>query len=293
MTMPQAENTPQRETARPESLDLSTSSSLRELALEAGNPDYSVEGNQPVAFSPEGLKDDLPFTPTDFPSLSEKNLTIPTIFEKTHMGGVQYDIFSRIFKDGTIFLVGPVETGMATLITSQLMYWSVESPEKEITIHLNSPGGSVTDGLAIYDTIQQISNPVSIIVSGQACSMGAVLLSGGEKGKRYAQPNARVMIHSVRGGAGGIAADVKAQSHEMDRLNEQLTRIIADNCGKPFEEVQEDMRQDYFMGAEEALAYGIIDGIVHPDGSVTRRPGEEAKKEDSAKKDSADTDESK
>lgn len=269
MTMSHVENTPgeerQQGNSARESLDMSTSAGLRELAkVEAATAETGY-----TAFNATRPQDEPPFSPTDVPDL--KNLTIPTVRERERFGDIQYDIFSRIFKDGTIFLVGPIETGIATLVTSQLMYWNAEDPSKEITIHLNSPGGAVTDGLSIYDTMQQIQNPVSVIISGQACSMGAVIASGGEKGKRFAQPNARIMIHSIRGGTGGIAADLEAQSKEMTRLNDRLTKIIADNCDQPFDKVKEDMRQDYFMGAEEALQYGLIDGIVHPDGSVTRK----------------------
>ena len=231
----------------------------------------SFTPSAPQASTGDQIRFETTFTPGDQVEQSPRGLTIPTIRERERYGDYVADIFSRIYQDGTFFLVGPIEDYMATIVQAQMMYIQATEPEKEITILLNSPGGNVTSGLAIYDTMQQIKNPVNVVVCGQAASMGAVLLSGGTKGLRYAQPNASIMIHSIRGGTGGVAADIKAQGERLDKLNKRLVRIIADNCGKEFDQVFEDMRQDTFMNPTEALEYGIIDGILQPDGSVVRK----------------------
>jgi ATP-dependent Clp protease, protease subunit len=254
----------------------STTPSTSSPATQAAEPAIALQnesmpkipGNIPVAFDANfAPRDNIPYSPVDA-GVEPTNLMVPMIRERDRFGDTVSDLFSRIYDDGTIFLTGPIEDGMATLVTAQLLYWQAKDPKKEITIHLNSPGGVVTSGFSIYDTMQQVKNPICIVVSGQAASMGATLLSGGTKGRRFAQPNASIMIHSVRGGTGGIAADIESQGRRLVSLNQRLTKIIADNCGQPYAKVFEDMRQDHFMNAEEALEYGIIDGILKPDGSV-------------------------
>ena len=187
---------------------------------------------------------------------------IPYVVEQTGGGERTYDIYSRLLKDRIIFIGEEIDDHLASLVVAQLLFLEAEDPEKDINIYINSPGGSVSAGLAIYDTMQYIKPQVSTICVGLAASMGAFLLAAGEKGKRYALPNAEVMIHQPLGGASGQATDVKIWSEWLSRTKEKLNRILSENTGRPYEQVEKDTDRDNFMYAEEALAYGLIDKIL-------------------------------
>ena len=187
---------------------------------------------------------------------------VPYVVEQTSRGERSYDIFSRLLNDRIIFLSEEVNDTTASLVVAQLLYLEAQDPDKDIQFYINSPGGSVTAGLAIYDTMQYIKPDVSTICVGMAASMGAFLLSSGAKGKRYALPNAEVMIHQPLGGASGQATDVKIWSEWLSRTKEKLNRILSENTGRPYEQVEKDTDRDNFMYAEEALAYGLIDKIL-------------------------------
>ena len=187
---------------------------------------------------------------------------IPMVVEQTSKGERSYDIYSRLLKERIIFLNGQVEDQMANLIVAQLLFLEAEDPEKDIYLYINSPGGVVTAGLAIYDTMNFIKPDVATLCTGQACSMGAFLLSGGAKGKRFALPNARVMIHQPLGGARGQATDIEIHAREILKLKEMLTRKMAEHSGQPFETVAVDTERDNFMSATEAMEYGLIDKVL-------------------------------
>ena len=187
---------------------------------------------------------------------------VPTVIESSSRGERAYDIYSRLLKDRIVFMDGEVNDATADLVVAQLLFLESEDPGKDISLYINSPGGSVTAGLAIYDTMQYIKPDVSTICVGMAASMGAFLLSSGAKGKRYALPNAEVMIHQPLGGASGQATDVKIWSEWLSRTKEKLNRILSENTGRPYEQVEKDTDRDNFMYAEEALAYGLIDKIL-------------------------------
>ena len=187
---------------------------------------------------------------------------IPMVVEQTSKGERSYDIYSRLLKERIIFLNGQVEDQMAYLIVAQLLFLEAEDPEKDIYLYINSPGGVVTAGLAIYDTMNFIKPDVATLCTGQACSMGAFLLSGGAKGKRFALPNARVMIHQPLGGARGQATDIEIHAREILKLKEMLTRKMAEHSGQPFEKVATDTERDNFMSATEAMEYGLIDKVL-------------------------------
>lgn len=187
---------------------------------------------------------------------------IPMVVEQTSKGERSYDIYSRLLKERIIFLNGEVEDHMANLIVAQLLFLESEDPEKDIYLYINSPGGVVTAGLAIYDTMNFIKPDVATLCTGQACSMGAFLLSGGAKGKRFALPHARVMIHQPLGGARGQATDIQIQAQEILKLKEMLTRRMAEHSGQPFEKVVADTERDNFMSAFEAAEYGLIDKVL-------------------------------
>lgn len=187
---------------------------------------------------------------------------VPMVVEQTARGERSYDIYSRLLKERVIFLVGQVEDHMANLVVSQLLFLEAENPEKDIHLYINSPGGSVTAGMSIYDTIQFIKPKVSTICIGQACSMGAFLLAAGEKGKRFCLPNSRVMIHQPSGGAQGQATDILIQAANIKETKDRLNRILASHCGKTVEEIAADTERDNFMSAQEALAYGIVDEVL-------------------------------
>jgi len=184
------------------------------------------------------------------------------VVEQTGRGERAYDIYSRLLKDRIIFLGGQIEDHMANLIIAQLLFLESEDPEKEIFLYINSPGGVVTAGMAIYDTMQYLKAPVSTICVGQAASMGAVLLAAGEKGKRYALPHARIMIHQPLGGFQGQATDIHIHAQEILRMKDTLNELLARHAGQKIERVTADTERDFFMGSEAAKEYGIIDDIV-------------------------------
>ena len=191
-----------------------------------------------------------------------QNMLIPMVVEKTGHGERAYDIYSRMLKDRIVFVNGEIEDGMANAIVAQLLFLQAEDPEKEVSMYINSPGGSVTAGLAILDTMKMVKCPVATYCVGQAASMGAILLAAGEKGKRHALPNARIMIHQPWGGAQGKASDIEITAKEILRLKEILNGILADASGKTVEEVTKDTDRDHFMSAEEAKKWGIVDKVL-------------------------------
>ena len=187
---------------------------------------------------------------------------VPYVLESTSRGERTYDIYSRLLKDRIIILSEEVNDVTASLITAQLLFLESEDPGKDISLYINSPGGSVSAGMAIYDTMQFVKCDVSTICLGMAASMGAFLLAGGTKGKRLILPNARVMIHQPSGGVQGQATDVRIVAEEIERTKKTLNRILAENTGRSLEEVSRDTERDYYMTAEEALAYGLVDRII-------------------------------
>jgi ATP-dependent Clp protease, protease subunit len=189
------------------------------------------------------------------------NALVPIVIEQTAKGERSFDIYSRLLKDRIIFLTGQVEDHMANLIVAQLLFLESENPEKDIYIYINSPGGSVTAGLSIYDTMRYIKPDISTICVGQAASMGAFLLSGGTKGKRYLLPNARVMIHQPLGGFQGQATDFEIHAREILSIKEKLNRLMAEHTGKTYEQVCKDTERDNFLSAQQALEYGLVDAI--------------------------------
>ena len=187
---------------------------------------------------------------------------VPYVVEQTNRGERSYDIFSRLLNDRIIFLGEEVNATTASLVVAQLLYLEAQDPDKEIQLYINSPGGSITDGMAIYDTMQYINSDVSTICTGMAASMAAVLLVSGEKGKRYALPHSRVMIHQPMGGIQGQASDIEITAREILKLKEELYRIISDHSGQPFSKVEADSDRDYWMIAPEAKEYGMIDKVL-------------------------------
>lgn len=187
---------------------------------------------------------------------------IPMVVEQTGRGERAYDIYSRLLKDRIVFLGGGIDDHLANLVIAQLLFLESEDPEKDIHLYVNSPGGLVTAGLAIYDTIQYLKTPVSTICVGQAASMGAVLLAAGTKGKRFALPHARIMIHQPLGGFQGQATDISIHAQEILRLRDDLNQILARHSGQPIERIAADTERDFFMGSDAAKEYGIIDGVV-------------------------------
>ena len=188
---------------------------------------------------------------------------VPMVVEQTPRGERAYDIYSRLLKERVIFAVGPVEDHMANLIVAQLLFLESENPDKDIHLYINSPGGSVTAGLAIYDTMQFIKPDVSTMCIGQAASMGAVLLAGGAKGKRYALPHSRVMIHQPMGGFQGQASDIEIHAQEILLIRRRLNQILADHTGQSLARIEEDTDRDNFMSAEESKEYGLIDEVLN------------------------------
>ena len=187
---------------------------------------------------------------------------IPYVVEQTSRGERSYDIYSRLLKDRIIFIGEQIDEHLASLVVAQLLFLEAEDPEKDICIYINSPGGSVTAGLAIYDTMQYIKPDVSTICIGMAASMGAFLLSSGTKGKRFALPNAEIMIHQPLGGVNGQAEDIKIHAEWILKTREKLNRILAANTGKPIEKIDRDTDRDNFMSADEAASYGLIDKVI-------------------------------
>ena len=187
---------------------------------------------------------------------------VPMVVEQTARGERAYDIYSRLLKERVVFVVGPVEDHMANLVVAQLLFLESENPDKDIHIYINSPGGVVTAGLSIYDTMQFIKPDVSTICVGQAASMGAILLAGGAKGKRYCLPHSRIMIHQPLGGFQGQAADIDIHAREVLKVRDRLNEILAQHTGRPKEKVAQDTDRDFFMGGEEAVDYGLVDKVL-------------------------------
>ena len=190
------------------------------------------------------------------------NQLVPMVVEQTPRGEWAYDIYSRLLKERVIFLTGPVEDYGANLIVAQMLYLEAENPDKDIHLYINSPGGSVTAGLSIYDTMQFIKPDVSTLCIGQAASMGAVLLSGGAKGKRQALPNSRVMIHQVLGGFQGQASDIEIHTQEILSIKKKLNEILANHSGQKVDKIAKDSDRDNFMSPDQAVKYGLIDAVV-------------------------------
>ena len=187
---------------------------------------------------------------------------IPTVLEKSQFGERAYDIYSRLLRDRIVFLGGPINSDVANVINAQLLFLESEDPKKDIQLYINSPGGSVYDGLSIFDTMNYIKPDVSTICIGIAASMGAVLLSAGAKGKRIALPNSRILIHQVLGGAEGQASDIKIQAEEILKLKESLNKILAKTTGQPHDKIDRDTDRDYYLSAAQAKDYGLIDKLI-------------------------------
>ncbi|QCU90092.1 ATP-dependent Clp endopeptidase proteolytic subunit ClpP [Thiomicrorhabdus sediminis] len=191
-----------------------------------------------------------------------ENALVPMVIEQTSRGERSYDIYSRLLKERVIFMVGPVEDHMANLIVAQMLFLESENPEKDIHLYINSPGGSVTAGMAIYDTMRFIKPDVSTMCIGQAASMGSFLLSAGAKGKRFALPNSRVMIHQPLGGFQGQASDIQIHAQEILQIKEKLNQALADHTGQDIETIERDTDRDNFMSAQQACDYGLIDKVL-------------------------------
>jgi len=187
---------------------------------------------------------------------------VPMVVEQTSRGERAYDIYSRLLKDRIVFIGSPIDDDVANLVIAQLLFLEAEDPDKDINLYINSPGGIVTSGMAIYDTMQFIKPPVAAVCIGQAASMAAVLLAGGAQGKRTALPNARILIHQPMGGTRGQATDIKIQAEEILRMREHLNGILAKHTGQPMERIAADTERDYYMSADQAKTYGIIDQVV-------------------------------
>lgn len=187
---------------------------------------------------------------------------VPIVVEQTGRGERAYDIFSRLLKERIVFIGTPIDDGIASLVIAQLLFLESEDPDKDIHLYVNSPGGTVSSGLAIYDTMQYIRPNISTICIGMAASMAAILLTGGTKGKRTALPNSRIMIHQPWGGVQGTATDISIQAEEILRMKKRINEILAFHCGKPLEIVEKDTDRDYYMSSEEAKTYGLIDNIL-------------------------------
>jgi ATP-dependent Clp protease protease subunit len=187
---------------------------------------------------------------------------VPMVVEQTSRGERAYDIYSRLLKERVVFIVGNIEDQVANLVVAQLLFLESENPDKDIHLYINSPGGSVSAGLAIYDTMQFVRPEVSTMCVGQAASMGALLLAGGAKGKRYCLPHSRIMIHQPLGGFQGQATDVDIHAREILKARERLNEIFAKHTGQPLDKIQHDTERDYFMSAEEAMSYGLVDDVL-------------------------------
>ena len=206
-------------------------------------------------------------------SIESTAALVPVVVEQTSRGERSYDIYSRLLKDRVIFLTGAIEDHMANLIVAQMLFLESENPDKDIHLYINSPGGSVTAGLSIYDTMKFIKPDVSTMCIGQAASMGAFLLAGGTQGKRMALPHSRVMIHQPSGGAQGQASDIEIQANEIIELRSKLNKLLAENTDKDQEVISRDTERDHFMGAEEAREYGLVDKVIQKrvDNKVTEQ----------------------
>ncbi|PPE70407.1 ATP-dependent Clp endopeptidase proteolytic subunit ClpP [Caldimonas thermodepolymerans] len=196
-------------------------------------------------------------------ALDTQNLgMVPIVIEQSGRGERAYDIYSRLLRERVVFLVGPVNDQTANLVVAQLLFLESENPDKDISLYINSPGGSVSAGMSIFDTMQFIKPDVSTLCLGMAASMGAFLLAAGAKGKRYALPNSRIMIHQPLGGAQGQATDIEIQAREILKLRENLNRILSERTGQPLEKIQNDTERDFFMSPDEARTYGLIDQVL-------------------------------
>ena len=195
-------------------------------------------------------------------------MPIPIVLEQTHRGERSYDLFSRLLKDRIVFLGTPINDDVANIIIAQLLFLEADNQDRDIFVYINSPGGSVSAGLAIYDTMQYLKAPVNTICMGLAASMGSFLLAAGRKGKRSALPHSRIMIHQPSGGAQGTAADIEIQAKEILFLRHQLNSIYSKHTGRPVEQIERDMVRDFFMSAEEAKTYGLIDNVITSRGEI-------------------------
>jgi len=204
--------------------------------------------------------------------MDKAQLLVPMVVEQTGRGERGYDIYSRLLKDRIVFIGTPIDDNVANLIIAQMLYLQSEDPAKDINLYINSPGGSVTSGLAIYDTIQFVKCDVTTYCVGQAASMGAVLLAAGTKGKRLALPNARIMIHQPWGGVQGQASDISIQAKEILRMRDRLNEILALHTGKPMEAIAKDTDRDFFMSAAESRDYGLVDDVVKSRRDVEKKP---------------------
>ena len=191
-----------------------------------------------------------------------KNQLVPMVVEQTPRGERAFDIYSRLLKERVIFITGPIEDHMANLVVAQLLFLEAENPEKDINIYINSPGGSVTSGMSIYDTMSYIEPDISTLCIGQASSMGAILLTGGTKGKRFALPNSRIMIHQPLGGFQGQATDIEIHAQEILKIRTKLNEILSQHSGKDIDKVSQDTERDNFMSGDEAVKYGLIDKVI-------------------------------
>ena len=191
-----------------------------------------------------------------------KNQLVPMVVEQTPRGERAFDIYSRLLKERVIFITGPIEDHMANLVVAQLLFLEAENPEKDINIYINSPGGSVTSGMSIYDTMSYIKPDISTLCIGQASSMGAILLTGGTKGKRFALPNSRIMIHQPLGGFQGQATEIEIHAQEILKIRTKLNEILSQHSGKDIDKVSQDTERDNFMSGDEAVKYGLIDKVI-------------------------------
>ncbi|MBQ9089053.1 MAG: ATP-dependent Clp endopeptidase proteolytic subunit ClpP [Lentisphaeria bacterium] len=203
-------------------------------------------------------------TPMEKKMTSLKSYLVPTVIEQTSQGERAFDIYSRLLKDRIVLLGTPIDDAVANLVIAQLLFLQAEDPKKDIELYINSPGGSVTAGLAIYDTMQILSCDVKTYCLGQCASMGAVLLAAGAAGKRYALPNSRIMIHQPWGGAEGTAADISIQAKEILRLKAMLNNILSSHSGQPLKKIEKDTERDFFMSAKEAVEYHLVDSVIYP-----------------------------
>jgi ATP-dependent Clp protease protease subunit len=209
----------------------------------------------------------------NIPEISNLGL-VPMVVEQSARGERAFDIYSRLLKERIVFMVGPVEDNVANLVVAQLLFLESENPDKDIHLYINSPGGSVTAGLSIYDTMQFIRCDVSTMCIGQAASMGAFLLAAGAKGKRYALPNSRMMLHQPSGGGRGVAADIEIQAKEILLMREQLNRLLADHTGQSVERIATDTDRDYWMSPDQAAEYGLVDVVQRPRTDIAKAVNE-------------------
>ena len=196
------------------------------------------------------------------PDDTYQNQLVPMVVEQTNRGEHAYDIYSRLLKERIIFITGPIEDGMATLVVAQLLFLEAENPKKEISMYINSPGGMVTSGLAIYDTMQFVRPPVLTLCIGQAASMGSLLLAAGEKGQRFALPNVRILVHQPKGGFEGQATDIMLHAQEILNLKKRLNEIYMKHTGQPLQRIEDVLERDYFMTAEMAKDFGLVDKVI-------------------------------